>query len=371
MRRQLGHAAPWILAAALVAAPCAAQQVVTADGLRVRLSGRIHVQFATTSVDSADGAPVPSSEFVLRRARLTFDMTVNDLVSARIEPDYSTNTGVGRFTLRDAFIRLTVGPGLRATLGQFKRPFDLFQLASTTQLTVAERGGRIRGVRACGPILTVCSYSNLAVGLLYADRDLGLMLDGDAVPRRLRYAVAVTNGEPFFSLQETSSGKQVTGRLSAVPVAGVTVSANGSSKEYQHPTTAAAGRATAWGGDVEVGDYGGGLHLQAALIGGDNWRVARLAPEDTTDVVGFLTGQAIATYRQAIAGRWITGLEPAARASWADPNRGLALDDGWLLTPGVILHFRGRNMVYVNVDVWLPKTGDTEYALVSQVSINF
>jgi len=28
-------------------------------------------------------------------------------------------------------------------------------------------------------------------------------------------------------------------------------------------------------------------------------------------------------------------------------------------------------MVYVNVDVWLPKLGDTEYALVSQVSVNF
>jgi len=370
MHRHLGHAAPWILAAALVAAPSAAQQVVTADSLRVKLSGRIHVQFATTSVDSVDGEPEPSSDFVLRRARLTFDMTVNDLVAARIEPDYSTSGGVGRFTLRDAFVRLTFAPSLRATLGQFKRPFDLFQLASTTQFLVAERGGRIRGVRACGAFLTVCSYGNVAVGLLYADRDIGLMIDGEAVPRRLRYAVAVTNGEPFFGV-ESSSGKQVTGRVTAVPITGIAVSVNASSKDYGHPTTAAARHAVGWGGDVEIGDYDGGLHVQAGLIGGDNWRVARPASEDTTDVVPFLAGQVIATYRARLAGRWITGLEPAARASWADPNRNLAGDEGWLFTPGVILHFRTRNMFYLNVDVWLPNEGDTEYALVSQVSINF
>jgi hypothetical protein len=46
-------------------------------------------------------------------------------------------------------------------------------------------------------------------------------------------------------------------------------------------------------------------------------------------------------------------------------------DDGWLITPGVILHLRARSMVYVNVDVWLPNAGTTEYALVSQVSVNF
>jgi hypothetical protein len=245
MRRHPGRAGALLVS--LLATPVAAQQVMVADGLAVKLSGRIHVQFATTSVDSLEGAEVPGSAFILRRARLTFDVTVNDLVSARVEPDYSTSGGVGRMTLRDAYVRLTFGPGLRATLGQFKRPLDLFQLASTTQLLVAERGGLIRGVRACGSLPAVCSYSTLAVGLLYADRDLGLLLDGEAVPRRLRYAAAVTNGEPFFA-QETSSGKQITARFSAVPLTGITVSANGAYKDYAHPTTAAAERAIAWGG---------------------------------------------------------------------------------------------------------------------------
>jgi hypothetical protein len=370
LRRHVGRAGTGVLLVSLLAAPAGAQQVRVGDSLRVTLSGRIHVQFATTSVDSAQGAPQPASEFVIRRAPLTFDVVVNDLVSARMEPDYSTNLGAGRLTLRDAYVRLTFAPGLRATLGQFKRPLDLFQLASTTQFLVAERGGRIRGVDACGPLVAVCSYSNLAVGLLYADRDLGLMLDGEAVPHRVRYAASVTNGEPFFA-QETSSGKQFTGRLSVTPIPGVTVSANGAHKDYTHPTTAAADRAIAWGGDVEFGDYDAGFHLQAGLIGGDNWRVARSAPQDTTGVVSLLAGQVITSYRQPVHGRWVVGLEPVARASWADPNRSAARDDAWLFTPGVILHLRGRSMVYVNVDLWLPKAGDSEYALASQVSVNF
>ena len=59
------------------------------------------------------------------------------------------------------------------------------------------------------------------------------------------------------------------------------------------------------------------------------------------------------------------------RASWADPNRSLNEDEGWLLTPGAMLHLGSRNRLYLNVDVWVPKTGDTEYALVSQLNFYF
>jgi len=370
MRRPVGCAGLGALIAWLLVPPAAAQQLTLGDSLQVRLSGRVHVQFSSTSVDSAGGQAVPATEFIIRRARLSFDIRVNDLLSARLEPDYSTSNGSGRFNLRDAWVRLTFGPGLRATAGHIKRPFDLFQLTSTTQLAVIERMGQVRGVRACGPLSTVCSYSSLAAGLQYADRDLGLLLDGDAVPRRLRYAVSLTNGEAPFSL-ETTSGKQVTGRLSAAPTPGVTVSVNASAKDFRHPTTAVPGHAVGWGADLEVGDYDGGPHLQAAVIGGDNWRTERTAPLDTTDVVAFLAGQVIATWRLPLTGRWVSGVEPLARVSYADPNRSLARDEAWLVTPGVVVHLRPRSMFFVNVDVWLPRTGDTEYALVSQMSVNF
>jgi hypothetical protein len=359
-----------VLSLGTLPARSVAQDGVLANHVKMEITGRLQIQYNTTSVDSAAGEALPWSEFVLRRARLTFDITFNDLLSARMEPDYSTTAGVGLVSVRDAYIRFHFGSGVRATLGQFKRPFDLFQLTSSTEFPVVERGGRVRGVTACGALLTVCSFSNLSVGLLYSDRDLGLMLDGAAIPHTLTYALSLTNGE-LQRVPESSSGKQLTGRVSLIAIHGATISANGSFIDYRHPLTQATRHALGWGADADLGNPARGPRLLVGLIGGDNWRTARLTPGDTTDVVSFLTAQAMASYRTPLRDRWIKGVEPVVRASWADPNRTLADDGGWLLTPGVILHFDGRNRLYVNADVWLPNAGTTEYALLTQMNFTF
>lgn len=367
MHRLLTRLLPVVLLAFAVTSISDAQEVRVGGDATLKIGGRLQIQYNTTSVDSTGGSPLHSNEFLLRRARLTFDITFSDFIDARIEPDYSTIGGVGLFSLRDAYIRLTFGTGLRATVGQFKRPFDLFELTSSTQILVTERGGRIRGVRACGDFLTVCSLSNISTGLLYSDRDLGLMFDGQLVPGRLRYAVSATNGQTL-GVREEDSGKQVTGRVSATALKDIVVSGNLAWKEYAHPLTSVADRATAWGADLEIGNFSKGLHIQAGIIGGDNWRQST---PDSSGIVSFLTGQVITTYRIPVANEWIDGIEPIARASWADPDRSAADDGGWLLTPGVILHLGSRNRLHINVDVWVPKTGETEYALLTQLNFYF
>ena len=52
--------------------------------------------------------------------------------------------------------------------------------------------------------------------------------------------------------------------------------------------------------------------------------------------------------------------------SWGDPDRGFGADDGWLLTPGLAVHFVGRNKFAANVDVWIPATGETTWSLKMQ-----
>jgi len=349
------------------ARPARAQSIPLGGGASLRLNGRLHMQYNTTSVDSAGGEPVSSTEFLLRRVRLTFDVTFNDLLSARVEPDYGFVGGRGVFALRDAWVRLHFGSGLRATAGQFKRPFDVFELTSSTQILVAERGGPVRGVEACGDLDRVCSFSHLTEGLRYSDRDLGLMLDGELLPGRLRYAVAATNGQGV-NIPEEDSGKQLTGRLSVVPLEDLVVSGNVTWKDYPHPVTGTAERAVAWGADLEFGGFTRGPHVQAGLVGGDNWRQPTL---DSTGIESFVAAQVIATYRAPVRHRWIDGIEPVLRASWADPNLSIDDDEGWLVTPGAILHLGGRNRLYLNLDLWVPQTGDTEYALVSQLNFYF
>lgn len=363
--RGVGLAA-WLL---LASAGTAVAQLQLPDGVSVRLSAMMQTQFNTTSVESAGGAAVPASELLIRRARLTFDLKVGGLLSARLEPDYysfSSIAGTGLFTLRDAWVRATFGPGLRATLGQFKRPFDLFQLSAASQLLVVERTGAIRGVRACGGLEVVCSYSALAAGLFYADRDVGVMLDGDVADGRIHYAAALTNGRAM-NLREDNGNKSYTGRVSVRPLKDLTVGVNAGRHDYAHPTSGAQLFATAWGADVEIGNYATGVHVQAGMIGGDDWQLAT-GPET---VARFLAMQAILAYKAPVRHRWVTAIEPVARASWGDPDTGAGGDDGWLLTPAVNVYLGGRNMLLTDLDVWAPSMGPAQYSFKTQLNFYF
>ena len=333
------------------------------EGVTGRLSGRLHVQFNTTSVDSAGGEAVPASETLIRRARLTFDVTLNDLISARIEPDYETGNS---FSLRDAYVRFSFDPAVRATVGQFKRPFDLFELTSNTRILVIERTGSIRGVDGCGPLATVCSFSALTEDLGYADRDLGLLVDGTLPGDRIRYAVAVTNGAGF-NTRETTGNKQFTARLSVTPIRDVVVSVNGARKDYVHPVSGADRFATGWGADVEIGNYTSGPHIQAGIVGGGNWTIGTT----DTEVGSFLAGQVIATYQAVLGHRYLRGIEPVARVSFGDPDTDVADDGGWLVTPGLIVHFGGRNAWHNNLDLWMPQVGSNEMSFKSQMFFFF
>jgi hypothetical protein len=314
-------------------------------------------------VDSADGEALPASEVLIRRARLTLDLTLNDLISARFEPDYGTGSS---FSLRDAYVRFSFDPAVRATVGQFKRPFDLFELTSSNLLLVVERAGGIRGVDGCGPIGAVCSFSTLTEELEYADRDLGIMVDGTLPGERFRYAVALTNGAGL-NTRETTSNKSFTGRFSIVPVRDVVVSVNAARKDYVHPISGADRFATGWGADVEIGNYRGGPHIQAGVAGGGNWTIGTT----DTDVASFLTGQVIATWQAVVRHRYVRGIEPVVRLSWGDPDTDVADDGGWLVTPGLILHFGGRNTWQNNLDLWMPQTGSDEMSFKSQLFIFF
>lgn len=337
-------------------------QLQLPEGVTIRLSGQLHVQFNTTSRDSALGTALPESEFLIRRARVALDIRLSDLLSARLDPDFSGGT----VEVRDAYARLTLGDPFRVTVGQFKRPFDVFELTSSSRLLVVERSGDVRGVTACGQIGRVCTFSALTEGLLFADRDVGVMVDGGVAADRLRYAVALTNGRPTGATEDNTN-KSVTGRVTVRPVADIAVGVNAARKDYTHLTSGDEQFAFGWGADLEVGDFDAGPHVFAGVVGGDNW----LAPTGPTTVATFLTAQVIASYRVPLPGAVVNGVQPVLRVSWADPDTDIADDGGWLVTPGLILHLGGRTSLHGNVDIWKPQLGNTEYSIKSQVFLYF
>ena len=362
------------LAGALAAATfvsvqgASAQTEVSGRGASLRLGGRVHVQYAASSAEG------DRAHFFLRRARIEGDITVNDFLDARIQPEF----GAGGAGLRDAFVRLRFSPGFQVTMGQFKRPFDPFWMASSVDLSLIERDGRVGGVNECAGVGSVCSFSRLTGQLAYADRDLGVRIAGTR--GRFSWEGAVTNGTGQ-NVPDENGAKSYSGRVTARAGSSFTLGGNVALHDYVDPGRGDA-YASAWGVDAQVGSWRDGLLLQGAIVGGDNWRRLRTAgggaPVDPArpgagpwEPASFLAFQAVASYYAPLEGGRFSGIEPLLRVSLADPDQDGHDDGGAVLTPGLMLYVAGRSKIGFNWDVWLPSGGNAEHSLKVQTFLYF
>ncbi|MCY3546782.1 MAG: porin [Gemmatimonadetes bacterium] len=346
--------------AALVVAGTAeaalAQVEISARSAEVRFGGRLHSQFATSSAEGGK-----STDFFTRRARFTLDIGVTDLLDARVQPDF----GGGELDLKDAYFRLNVSPGFRFSVGQFKRAFDIFELNSSTDIVVVERTGRINGLRGCAGPGGTCTLSRFTEKLAYSDRDIGFKADG-SLGDRLSYMATLTNGTGTAGSDE-NSGKSLAGRVTLRLADGVSASANVSRHDYVGPHGEGAS-ATAFGGDLEIGGFRSGTHLQVGLIGGANWRLPESAGGE---VPSFLTAQAILSRYVPLENANFEAVEPMARVSWGDPHRGAADDGGLLVTPGLFLYVAGKNRIGANLDIYDSGTGTREVSFKLQTYLYY
>jgi hypothetical protein len=344
------------LTAVVVTVPAAAQLNVQTGRYELTMSGRVQTQFRTSSAPSAR-----SSEFLLRRARVTVVVRAGDFIEAKIQPDFAG------FAMKDAYVRLNFDPTFTLTLGNAKRPFDLFELYSSTQIIVIERTGKIDGVADCAGVGGVCSWSQLTEKLAFSDRDVGVFVDGAS--GRVDYHASVTNGSGTIG-GDDNGALSYTGRARFQAAQNLRVALNIAAHDYAHPDRLNDEYAVAFGGDVEWGAYGDdGAHIQAGFLLGQNWRNLDAAGDPST----FTTAQTVMGYRLPLANPGhFTAVEPLARVSWADPDKDATVGSGgWLVTPGVAFHLSGRNMMVANVDVWLPEEGDREWSLKLQSMLYF
>ena len=105
----------------------------SADGLyQLRFSGLLHVDGRYFADDSAPGE---DSEFVLRRARLTFDGKFGKGVGFRLRPEAAN----GVTQLIDAYVDAKLGDSVTLRAGKFKPPIGLERLQSANELRFIER----------------------------------------------------------------------------------------------------------------------------------------------------------------------------------------------------------------------------------------
>ncbi len=354
-----------------------------AQGVDVRFTGRIHIQYNTTSITEGDlvepGSTrtplIASSTFETRRIRLAAAIDAGNGVTAMIEPDFAG----ARVSLRNVWVNLELDSAVALRIGSFKRPFGLMSLTSSTVIPLIERGVRIRGshdafgisddeqARALlstldGDVL-LGEEQELLDRMGYQGYDLGMALHGTR--GRLGYMVGLFNGTGPDARDETD-GKGVSGRVSWDLASSALPITLGTGFSYQEKALAGAETAdgVAFEVDAELGAFQRpGLHVLAEAVTGDN-----LASGER-----FLAGQIATTWFVPVRGRNIEGVEPAGRISWGDPDRTIEGDEGLLLTPGINLYFAGRNRLALNWDVFVPN-GDrfeTLHALRAQASVAF
>ena len=332
------------------AAPLAAQPTIT-------VGGRFHTQFNTPSVPGE-----PGSEFLIRRARVDATVKVNDFLSGFVQPEYAGDEAF----LRVAYARLDFGPALYAMIGQYKRPFDLFTLTSSVDILAIERNGAIRGVDTCAGVGGICSYGQFMEQLELSPPDIGVILGGADRAGRLRYSVSVMNGTGS-NLSDENGTKSFSARVVLTPAADVHLAVNAAAHDYVNPATGADAYASAVGGDLEIGNFQRGVHLQAGVVTGANW-LNLVAGEPTT----FVTGQAILTCKFPIPhAPYLEAIEPLVRVSFGNPSTATPREGGVLLTPGLVWYIAGRNKLAANVDVWRPQQGAAEWGLKLQSYLYF
>lgn len=345
-----------ILGLIATSSPVFAQTEFRSRAATVTITGRVQTQFNTSSVTGAS-----FSEMLVRRARATLEVKINDLVSGKIQPDFAG----GSTSLKDAYLRLSFSPTFRMTMGQFKRPFDVFELTSSTQILVIERAGGIRGVSACAGPGGVCSFSRFTEKLGYSDRDVGMMVDGTS--GNTSYQFAMTNGEGA-NKTDINGTKSYSGRVRVAATDNIRIGGNFGVHDYMDPVTSSNQYGVAGGADIEVGNFSEGLHIQGGIVSGQNW--ANL--DANGDASTFLSVQGIVTHKMEVSGSdHVSHIEPLGRISLGDPDTATDSDGGVLLTPGFVVHFVGRNKVAANIDFWLPGTGDVEWSLKFQSSLHF
>jgi hypothetical protein len=335
-----------------------AQVEIRSRAMRLTATGRIHAQYNTTSMPGE-----LATQFVLRRARFVAEVRVNDVVDGKVEPDF----GDGKIDLKDAYVRFNLAPAFRLKFGQFKRPFDIFQLHSSTETLIIERAGDIRGVSTCAGPGGLCAFSRFSEKLKYSDRDIGVMVDGASTSGKVSYAVSMPNGAGR-NFDDENGTKSYTGRVELQPTGKLRLGGHLGIHDYVNDVTTNDEYAVAAGADIEVGDMVAGVHMHAGVLAGQNWQNL----DATGDPSTFATAQIALAYKQPLtSSQVVEAIQPLGRVSWGDPDSDGADDAGWLFTPGLVLFVTGRNKIAANVDIWVPGLGGTEWSFKMQSYLHF
>ena len=312
--------------------PLAAQQFNARGGSTVTLGARVQVQYEASSAED-----VPAS-FFIRRAWVTIDGRLNDLVGGRVQFNAQGSS------VLEAYLQLTASDGFQVQIGQFKRAMSYYWLAANSDLPLIERDGGVTGVDHCPGVGGVCSFGRFTGSLGLDTYEPGVLVTGRFAEGRMGYRVTLTNGEGL-SKKDVNTRKSASGRLSMYLAAKSRLSAYVALDETLDSRGETMG-VPAYGAELEMGGWRDGPHLLVNGLRGRNWKLNDEATFSAFQIMGLW-------YRPLDPKRALEGVEPLLRVSWASSGS----DDpgnitGLVVTPGFMVYAAGRNGISANLDLY-------------------
>lgn len=349
---------------------------IAAQAPVIRVGGRAQVQYVEPSGDSTTSwNPLfAASGFSIRRLRIQADVQFAERANLTIQPSFE----MGALRMRDAFLRVALvaeGPvRLGLTMGQEKKPFSRYELTSSNNLVVLERGLSVRGF-VVG--YTPPAQINLLEGNGYIAHDLGASLDATVAAGRVTFKAGAYNGSGE-STADVNRAKTFAARVVATlirtdagPVLRAGVAAMSRDRGVTSTAVASAfhpdsaHRSTAYGVDLEWGDFRPGPHVVADFATGENLddptyrfdtgrnlgAVRADAPDSAFTT--FRSFQVIASWRLAVGTSdraLVAMVEPALRLDLTDADTDADDTGGLLVTPAINVHFTSTAILRAGVD---------------------
>lgn len=326
---------------------------------------RIGMYLQVESQYSSLGTPEEGRfDMGLNRARALLEMTVNEWIFARLEPDFGRN----RARVRNGYIEFRFDDALNLRAGQFKKPFGLIQRTSSSVIPVIERPTTILGLASRVEVRgepielpdgrsLVADEQTLLDVMGFQGYSVGAVMEGTA--GRLEYAGGVFEGPLDAPAELGLSG--VSARAAYMVTFGLKVGGAVSHsrirfEDEQHDGTV---------GSVEVQLSEPGFP-GFGLLGEGVWGSGVGTGTDFSGV------HVIGWVHRGVGGR-VSGVEPLVRFSRGDPDTDGDDDAGTLLTAGLNIYFGDRNRLMLNWDVYSAQNDaiGTESALRAQAQVRF
>lgn len=333
-----------------------AEENVVSKKSIVTFTGRLHAQYHYSNVAAAEDM---NNTFYIRRARLTASYKN---FSGKLAGKVQFDLGEGGVKLKDGYVDLKCAPVFGLKVGQFKKPFSLWELTSSTKTMVIERGNKI-----IGSSWKTTNQINIKDGL-YAGRDIGAMVHGKA--GKLAYAVGIFNGNGYHKSGDSDNGKMGGGRFVLNALENLSFGVSASNRYVSQYGTSTGDTINkhfqAFEGDLEFGIKHhvskSGHWVQMEGVYGSNPAIS----EDAK----FMGVAFIGSYNVKLAeGGKIYSVRPAIRGDYS--QRDLDNDDtrNILVTPGVDIFFDEYNRLQINVDIDKPLMDGADIEIGARIQI--